>query len=122
MPFFPNLFDLDKQRQIPVELTKQKAVEIYTATPQNNDYWDVRHHIAELLNFCEFVTTAYTQRVADEQTIDRSLKQSLRRIADTLKNYLEVVQERRGYQPWKPYLEVISTWSDKSVDIRDRTA
>lgn len=117
---FPNLFDTDLKNN-PTELTKKNSIRIYTATSENEEYLKIRHAIHELLNHLEYVTTAYTQNIADKKIIEDTLKKPLMRVSEILKNYLNIVAERRGYQPWQPYLDVVSMWQKDDVKIRNRT-
>jgi hypothetical protein len=118
----PHLFDADIHTLAPAELTKQKAIEVYNATAKGSTINPmVRHHMSELLNYMEFVAMAYTNSVADSNVVEECLVQSLVRVPKTLKNYIELVQERRGYQPWQSYLNVVSKWSAKDVSMRSPT-
>ena len=119
---FPGLFHVDTKVKNPVEMTKNDAVGIYTADPKNPKNLAIRTHISELLNYLEYVSTAYMHSVADKKIIETSFKQSLVNIEKILINYIEIVKERRGYQPWQSYLDVVSGWRPGEKDKRPPTA
>lgn len=112
--FFPTLLDVDKKKD-GIELTRERAIKIYTCTPDHPD-WNLRYHIYELLNHFEFVATAYFQGITDVQIIEQSFKEPLLRYHDRLSKFISIVEERRGHQPWPPYIKLINKWNSKEVD------
>ena len=102
----PGLIDLNKQGAV-VELTKADATAIYTSkidTPE----WELRFHFVELLNYFEVIAVGYRNRVGDGQMIEESLRHVLIRWRKILRNFMEVVQEHRGYEPGDVHDRVVS--------------
>jgi len=102
----PGLIDIDSSGNI-VEITKAEAREIYKSKP-NDPKWEVRFSIIELLNYMEFISMSYFHRTGDQLMIEESYAQFLVPLHDTLKNFIDVVKEERGYDPWKPYLDFVN--------------
>lgn len=112
----PGLIDLDSHG-IPTELTKSDASSIYLAKPGTPE-WDLRFHFIELLNHLEAIATAYRNSVGDNQMIEESFRNPLIRIHHILANFLGVVAQQRGYEPWEPYSAVVAHWQTKPFKKR----
>jgi len=119
---FPHIRDVDRTTGKTNEITKEKAREIYTCIPTNKDCWDLRFDIVELMNHLEFVITAYSQNVADREIIFTAFRGPLTKWHDILKNFLEIVEECEGYQPWEPFIDHIAEWNSPKPRKRKRTA
>jgi hypothetical protein len=113
---FPHLRDVDRTGGKQTELTKQQSKEIYTCTSENK-YWNVRFHLIELLNFGDFIGSAYLQQVADKQIVTRSVREPLMKWHEILRNFIEVVETCEGYQPWPQYPAVSEFVTSKPVSI-----
>jgi hypothetical protein len=113
---FPHLLDIDGIQSKGVELTREEAEKIYAGDTKDNKYINLRYTLNSLMNYFEYIATAYLHNVADQRIIFHSFSKSLIRIHDALDNYIEVVKRRRGHQPWQPFLDVISKW--KAQDAR----
>lgn len=96
----PRILEQD-QRADGSELTRQRATEIYLADAESPD-WKLRYHIYELLNYYELVATSYLDGLADDKIIDEAFAQQVLRYHDRLKNFIDVVEERRGQHLWPP--------------------
>lgn len=121
----PGLVDLDVTSKDVVELTKKDANAIYTSKPEDDgeeSLWELRFHLIELLNHFESITVAYRNRVGDPQMMEESLRSPLIRWHDILHNFIQVVKEHRGYEPWEPYVVVVSYWKRKPFRPRKFTA
>jgi hypothetical protein len=120
----PHLFDIDKKCDSIVELTLKEAKEIYLSKSDEKEYTLVRHSLHCILNQFEFLATAYIQNVADKTIVETSFGKQLIRLHDILLNYLKIVEEHRGYQPWQPYIDLVVKWkSEKTfINIRVPTA
>jgi len=119
---FPHIRDVDHTTGEVNELTREQAKQIYTCGPDNKNYWDLRFHIVELLNHLEAIVTAYNNQVADRLIITKSIKEPLTTWLDILKNFLTVVEECEGYQPWLPFIETVSGWERPKQEKRKPTA
>ena len=119
---FPHIRDVDRTTGKRNEITKEKAKEIYTCSPDNKACWDLRFNIIELLNHLEFMATAYSQQVADHTIIVDAFKEPLTRWHDILKNFLEVVEQCEGYRPWNLLEEQVAEWQSVTAKHRKKTA
>jgi len=119
---FPHIRDVDRTTGKVNEITKEHAKRIYTCDFGDTKNWQLRFHIIELLNYLEFVAVAYSQGVADKQIILDSLKSPLIKWHDILKNFIETVSLCEGYEPWKPYIDVVAEWQQPKTKERKPTA
>ncbi len=119
---FPHLRDVDVTSGKVTELTKQQAKEIYTCEKTDEINWNLRYHIVELLNYLEFVSMSYTQQVADNYIIETCVRDTMTKYYDLLKNVIEVIEVCEGYQPWKPYVDLVSKWKSVRTSERNPTA
>ena len=119
---FPHIRDVDRTSGHTAELTKEMCKQIYTCAPNNKNYWEVRFHLIELLNYFEFIAIAYFQNVADREIVTSSFKGPMLKWHDILKNFVDVVHTCEGYEPWKPYTDVISEWRSVVPAHRKPTA
>jgi hypothetical protein len=105
---------IDRRPGAPVQLTRDRAVAIYESEYGGaggaNDLWDVRFHLFELLNYFEVVAIAYRHSTADRLIIDDAFKQTLSRWFDVLNDFITIVEDRRGYCPWQPYVDLVNEW------------
>jgi hypothetical protein len=116
------LVDLDKSGDV-VELTKKDATAIYVSKPANGgSEWELRFHFIELLNYFESIAVAYTNAVGDQSIIEDSVRNPLIGWHDILQNFIQVVAEHRGYQPWEPYTALVAHWKRKPFKRRRPTA
>lgn len=119
---FPHLRDVDRTGGTVTEITKQQAKDIYTCEPDNTRYWELRYHLVEMLNYLEYVSMSYEQKVADQEIVETSLKDIMIKYYDILKNLIDVVETCEGYLPWEPYTALIGKWKSASVITRKPTA
>ena len=119
---FPHLRDVDRTGGQVTELTKQETKEIYTCDPDNEKYWKVRFHLVELMNYSDFIASAYLQQVADKQIVIENVMDPLIKWYDILKNFIEAVEICEGYQPWPQYVHVVSEWQSVRPKHRKPTA
>jgi hypothetical protein len=104
---FTGLLDKHGPRQ-KVDLTAEKAHKIYDAD-QGTPEWQVKCHLLELLNYCEYVAVSFKRNVGDHAILEQSFQETLRRWHDELIAFIEVTIERRGYNPWKPFSEFVAS-------------
>ncbi|MGF1638419.1 MAG: DUF4760 domain-containing protein [Cyclobacteriaceae bacterium] len=117
----PGLVDLDKNGD-PVEITKRDATAIYLSnSTQNVELCELRFHFIELLNYFESISVAYRSGVGDQQIIEESVRSALIRWNDILVNFIQVVNEHRGYEPWEPYTTLVNYWKHKPFKPRKKT-
>lgn len=118
---FPYIRDIDRIRGAINEITRDQAKEIYTCDPKH-PYWELRFHIVELLNHLEFIVAAYSQNVADQEFVTEVFKRPLIKWYNILKNFLEIVEQCEGNQPWELYVAHVTRWSSSSVKLKKKTA
>ncbi len=119
---FPHIRDADRTTGKVNELTREQAKQIYTCEPDNDRYWNIRFHIIELLNHLESITTAYSNQVADRGIILNSMQEPISVWLRILSNFLDIVAECEGYQPWQPLLDTVGEWTVKKREERKPTA
>jgi len=107
---FPHIRQFDHGEKKFMELTHNKAKEIWSCDPDKADLWNVKTSILELLNYFEFVTTAYSQKVADGEVIDHSFRNALVQWHDILDKFIKVAAEGLGFQPWQPFIDIVAEW------------
>lgn len=112
---FPGLLDRSTSRGV-VELTKQQATNIYNSDPKSPD-WELRFNLIELLNFFEAVAVAFESGVADRKLIEDSFRGVLRNYYEALHNFIVVVKESRGLNPWEPYVTLIRRWEPELPEL-----
>ncbi len=105
----PGLVDVDPSSKEVVQLTKVDAVSIYSSRSGTAE-WELRFHLIELLNYFESISVAYRNRVGDAQIIEESVKAVFVRWHGILRDFIVVVEERRGYEPWEPFVSVVTSW------------
>ena len=94
------------------EFTRQRAEEIYKANPEEPD-WELRFHIVELLNYFGAISVAAQQGIADLEIVRSCFKGTLTNYYKALDNFIDVVQESRGYNPWDSYQQMVRDWQPK---------
>ena len=119
---FPHIRDVDRTTGKSNEITKEQAKRIYTCDMSDAKNWELRFHIIELLNYLEFVTTAYSHNVADKTIILSSLKNPLVAWHNILKNFIETVNLCEDYKPWQPFSAVVNEWEHPAMEMRKPTA
>lgn len=117
---YNHLFDTNVKLEEIVEITKEEAKKIYTCEPDEKKCFIARHAFNSLLNQFEYISTAYNNKLADSDIVHDSFKPSLIRLHDILINYIKFVEEHRGYQPWKPYIELVSQWKADEAKTKTR--
>jgi hypothetical protein len=107
----PGLIDKDKSSEVVIELTEQDARRIYCSDPViDHDLWSLRFHFVELLNHLESIAVAYHDGVGDRAMIAQSFRSVLISWRHVLRKFIDVVEEKRGYKPWRPYIELVDGW------------
>ncbi len=119
---FPHIRDVDIRTGCRSELTRDQAKIIYTCNPDDKKNWGLRFHIVELLNHLEGITTAYNHKVADCEIIHKAMKDAMTVWITILKNFLDVVAECEGFQPWQPLIDTIDKWKIQINNGRKQTA
>jgi len=82
----------------------------------------VRFHLIELMNYADFVASAYINQVADRQIVMTTFKDPLSKWYEILSNFIEVVEICEGYQPWPQYTQVVGEWKNVQPKLRKPTA
>ena len=76
----------------------------------------------ELLNYFDFVATAYSQKVADNSIVLTAFKGPMSTWFNILRNFINAVEGCEGYQPWKAYVDLIAEWNRSGSAHREATA
>ena len=122
----PGLVDVN-QKDMPREITKKRAIEIYDSNPNNvedTENWELRFHFIEMLNYFESIASAYHHRVGDREMIEESFKKVLIHWSKILRNFVEIFGEKRGYgdeKPWSPYQALVNDWNASIKPMRRAT-
>ncbi|HUX01910.1 MAG: DUF4760 domain-containing protein [Phycisphaerae bacterium] len=119
---YPHVRQFDHGEKKFKELTYDTAKEVWKCDPDDAAHWKVKSATLELLNYFEFITTAYSQNVADPAIIEHSFRNALVQWHDILTNFIKVAQEGLGFQPWQPFLDVVATWKSPGTQKRKKTA
>jgi len=75
------------------------------------ELWDVRVKLTELLNYFETVSTACLQDIANESILRESLGGAMRDWRRYLQNYTAIANQQSGREIWKPYRELMFRWN-----------
>jgi len=118
----PGIFDSDNRSQEVVEISMKRATEIYLCTHEAVEDWELRFHIVELLNYFERLSLAYLHKVGDNKILDIAFKSPLIRWHKILNPYINIVLERRGYDAWSPFTDLVNHWTKVKVKFRIPTA
>jgi hypothetical protein len=110
----PGLYDQKRPCDLKV-IDSKFAKQIYECKPTDAN-WEIRFHILELLNFFEYVSVAYINKVADNKMIENSLKNVLLKWYRILYFFIEYVKYNRGYDPWKPYCDLMKVWDASIIE------
>ncbi|MBC6426072.1 MAG: DUF4760 domain-containing protein [Ekhidna sp.] len=121
----PGLIDKIERKEEITKITQSKAREIYESLPdKDGTNWKLRFHFLELLNYFEYISSVYLNRVADKKMVEESFKTTLIQWNRILNHFIEEVKTHREYQnkkPWGPYHEVIKLWSLPDEIFRQET-
>lgn len=119
---YPGLFD-DEEGVEPVRLPIAEAERIFRVPAGANQRAEVKRHVIELLNYCEFIAVAYARRVAHRSIIEESFRGACLLLHDRLHPYIEVsTQHRRGRNPWAPFCDLADRWSVGKCATQHRKA
>jgi hypothetical protein len=120
---FPGIRDIDKTTGRVNEISKDRAKRIYISNPESDgEDFALRCHIIQLLNYLEYVVTAYNSNVADEEVVLSGLKTPIIRWVTILANFLDIVEMCEGFQPWAPLRQTVKEWEHNPVSRRTPTA
>ncbi len=87
----------------------------------DNELWEVRVKLTELLNYFETVSTACIDDIADETILKNSLGGPMSDWHGYLKNYIAVANEQAEREIWKPYRELMERWYPENSPAGSRT-
>ena len=106
----PGLIDLNDKAEVK-EISQQTAKDIYETQDQNSKEWKLRFHFLEMMNYFEYVSSAYWNRIADKKIIEKSFMNIMLKYDKILTNFIDEYKKHRGYEnPWGPYHDVINKW------------
>jgi|GEM_PF-6979021 len=89
---------------------------------------EVREHIVELLNYFEYVSSAYLKQAADRDILRESFAGTMVRYYCILGEFMAREKEQTGRNPWAPYTEFVESMlaerrsqqmNDQDPGIRD---
>ncbi len=103
----PKIFDKDADVD---RFNEKRAREIYNQTDPSDQSGDLKRHLIELLNYCEFVSVTYDMKVADKSVIQRSFSTAMCMLHRALHAYIKVMTERRNGNPWQPFCDLCESW------------
>jgi hypothetical protein len=103
----PGLLDADGPDK-DVTLSCEQAEEIYFARHGAKN-WNLKIHIDELLNYCEYIAVSYENQIGDRSIIKGSLCNRLARWYKELEPYVIVTEAKLNYNPWKPLSDLVRT-------------
>lgn len=119
---FPKIYDINDKGSPKVYIDRSRAIEVYTCSPDHPD-WKLRFSLHELLNFLEYISVSRSQEIADHKIIEDSFKNILIKWHKVLNPFIEVVEEKWGFNPWQPYSDLITSWSPQTKQYqRKKTA
>ena len=81
--------------------------------------WDTRNHCIALLNYFEFVASAWENQVADRKMIEDSFKKTILRWHHDLEEFMSVMRATRQYEPWLPLQRVVAKWKADEIQVQD---
>lgn len=137
---YPQLFRDEGQREARPRIDKEEARRIYfsikddgtgdpTKTVSTNGSddptkivdsarWETRNHCIALLNYFEFVASAWENQVADRQMLEDSFKKTILRWHHDLEEFMTVMAKTRQYEPWPPLQRVVAQWKADDARVR----
>ena len=118
---FPQIYDSNRLMENPPCIAIEVARDIYACTPFGDD-WRLRFSLHELLNHLEYISVSYTRGVADKEIVEGSFKNILIKWHRILNPFIQVVEEKWGFNPWQPYSDLIKIWDVKPKPLRKPTA
>jgi hypothetical protein len=71
------------------------------------DYLKVKESIIRLLNYFEFISSAYLNKAVDKKIIQNSFSGTMVRYYCVLNDYIRLEYEKTGRNPWLPYVKFI---------------
>ena len=81
--------------------------------------WKTRNHCIALLNYFEFVASAWENQVADRKMIEDSFKKTILRWHHDLEEFMSVMKATRQYEPWPPLQRVVSKWKADDANFEE---
>jgi hypothetical protein len=79
-------------------ITAVIANRLYDAEGGSPD-WEVKWHVIDLLNYCEYVAVCIRCHVGDHMILANAVNKTLARWHRELSAFMRVTEERRGLQP-----------------------
>jgi hypothetical protein len=101
------------------------ARELYMTNANKAEYelnFAVRAAIISILNYFEYIALAYTNGVADRKIIDQSLRASMMKWYEKLKDFENGVAIESGVNPWLPLHNLMISWEAEPLVMRSPTA
>ncbi|MDQ1638092.1 MAG: hypothetical protein QOF62_1431 [Pyrinomonadaceae bacterium] len=81
--------------------------------------WETRNHCIALLNYFEFVASAWENQVADRKMVEDSFKKTILRWHHDLEEFMNVMKTTRGYEPWPPLQRVVTKWKADDEQLKE---
>lgn len=106
---YPGLYDHQKDDALKV-LIPEQCEEIYKSTSSNEELWNLRFHLIELLNYFEYIAVSYNNNVGDREMIEKSFKCTLIKWNHLLTHFVATVKNHRKYNPWQPFTALANFW------------
>lgn len=96
-------------------ITPQLAQEIYHG--REPDERKLRREITSLLNYFEYIGSAYLREAVDRTIIDESLRNAMKKWYRDLSGYMDYVDEHNHNDTWPPFREVVKLWTPLPVMV-----
>jgi hypothetical protein len=130
---YPALFREEGPQQSRPRIDKDEARRIYFSTKDEGTIknggdptkivdpvrWETRNHCIALLNYFEFVASAWENQVADRKMVEDSFKKTILRWHHDLEEFMNVMKSTRGYEPWPPLQRVVTKWKADDAQLQE---
>lgn len=107
--FKPGLLDQSGGRKS-CDLSYKEAEGLYLSTPADQNKWELRYAIVELLNYCEYIAVSETQGIGESGILKDSFCHTVFRWYLELQPYVVVTAQRREKNPWTPLTNAVKQW------------
>ncbi len=97
-------------------ITPELAREIYHS--RDSKISKVRREITSLLNYFEYISSAYLKEAVDRRIIDESLQNAMKKWHRDLICYMDYVDMHNKADTWPPFRQIIAFWTPLPVMVR----
>ncbi len=116
---YPYLFRDERAKESRQPIPLEEARQIYLSTKDADaTRWETRNHCIALLNYFEFVASAWEKQVGDRKMLEDSFKSTILRWHHDLGEFMAVMRDYRSYHPWPPLTRVVAQWTADNTKIQ----